>query len=110
MSQSESPVTLDIERPQSYNRLEVLLRMFIIAPHLIVFFFLGGLQIMVTLVAWIAILSSGKYPEGLYAISLRIFRWWVRLFAYFHLLSDDYPALAPEEALDKSQAGELQRT
>jgi hypothetical protein len=108
MSRDDSPVTLGVERPQSYNRLTVLLRMFVIAPHAIVFFFLGGVQLIVTLLAWGAILATGRYPEGLYTASLGIFRWCVRLLAYVNLLSDDYPPLSPEEESNRPQRAELE--
>lgn len=104
MSENESPVTVDLERPTSYNRLAVLLRLFVVAPHLIILFIVGGIQVMLTLIAWATILASGKYPEGLYTASAGIFRWCVRLLAYIHLLSDEYPPLAPEESLETAQA------
>ena len=104
MSDNESPVTVDLERPTSYNRLAVLLRLFVVAPHLIVFFFVGGIQLLMTLIAWATVLATGKYPEGLYAASAGIFRWCVRLLAYVNLLSDDYPPLAPEESIETAQA------
>jgi hypothetical protein len=108
MPQNDSPVTLDVERPRSYNRLTVLLRLFVVAPHLVVFFFLGGVQLIMTLIAWGVILVSGRYPEGLYTASAGIFRWWVRLLAYVHLLSDDYPPLSPEDESSESQPAELE--
>jgi Domain of unknown function (DUF4389) len=110
MSENDSPVTVELERPRSYNRLSVLLRLFVVAPHLVVFFVLGGIQVIVTLIAWASILANGKYPEGLYAASAGIFRWCVRLLAYVHLLSDDYPPLAPEEGSVSSLAEELEQT
>ena len=108
MSDNESPVTVDLERPTSYNRLAVLLRLFVVAPHLIVFFFVGSIQLLMTLIAWATVLATGKYPEGLYTASAGIFRWSVRLLAYVHLLSDDYPPLAPEESIETAQTKMLE--
>jgi hypothetical protein len=97
MPGNNAAVRLDVERPQTYNRLTVLLRMFVIVPHAIVFFFIGGAQVVVTLLAWGLILFTGRYPEGLYNFSLGVTRWCVRLLAYIHLLTDDYPPLSPED-------------
>lgn len=97
MSGNPSSVTFEVERPQRYNRLTVLLRMCIIIPHTVVLMFLGSAQVVVTLLAWAVILLSGRYPEGLYNFSLSVSRWCVRLLAYVNLLTDEYPPLAPEE-------------
>jgi hypothetical protein len=49
-----------------------------------------------TLVAWFAILLTGRYPEPLYHFAVRVLRWNVRVEAYLLLLHDEYPPFSLE--------------
>ena len=48
------------------NRLTVLLRWIVVIPWLIVGFFYGIAASIAVVIAWFAILFTGRYPEGLY--------------------------------------------
>jgi hypothetical protein len=46
---------------------------------------------VITVVAWFAILFTGRYPEGLYQFALGSLRWSTRANAYALLIVDEYP-------------------
>jgi hypothetical protein len=62
-------------------------------PHFIILFFLWFALIVVTIVAWFAILFTGRYPRSLFNFSVGVIRWnWrVSFYAYGALGTDRYP-------------------
>jgi hypothetical protein len=67
-------------------------------PHYIVLFFLAIGAFVAVILAWFAILFTGRYPRGLFDFVVGVHRWWLRVTAYaFVLTTDEYPPfrLAP---------------
>ncbi len=65
---------------------------FLAIPHYVVLFFLFIAVLFVTLIAWFAILFTGKYPRRMHEFTVDVFRWGLRVNAYaFLLLTDKYP-------------------
>lgn len=61
-------------------------------PHYVVLFFLGIGLIVVTVIAWFAILVTGRYPRGLFDFTVGVLRWSTRVSCYAILLTTDrYP-------------------
>lgn len=88
----EYPAQLRIDpNPASRNRLTVAFRVFLALPHIIVLWLLGFAWGFATLVAWVSILFTGRYPEGLYRFAVGMLRWNTRVEAYLLLLHDEYP-------------------
>ena len=50
-----------------------------------------------TLIAWFAILFTGKYPRGMFDFVVGLFRWQMRVNAYLLLLTDAYPPFNGKE-------------
>jgi len=51
----------------------------------------------VTLVAWFAILFTGRYPKDLHRFVVGVMRWGLRVSAYaFLLVTDTYPPFSLE--------------
>ena len=44
-----------------------------------------------SIVAWFAILFTGRYPAGLYEFAVGVLRWDMRVEAYLLLMRDEYP-------------------
>jgi hypothetical protein len=91
----EQYVHLDFEYPdakQDLNRWLPLVKWILAIPHFIVLFFLGIAVLFVVIVAWFAILFTGRYPQGLFRFVEGVFRWSNRVIAYaIVLVTDRYP-------------------
>jgi hypothetical protein len=92
------PVTLTIVDPPAAarNRLTVGFRLLLVIPHAIALFFVVCFWWLITVVAWFAILVTGRYPEGLQQLAIGAMRWALRVEAYLLLLVDDYPPFSFE--------------
>jgi hypothetical protein len=67
-------------------------------PHYFVLFFLDIAMVVVVIVAWFAILFTGRYPRSIYDFVEGVVRWHNRVLGYaFLLVTDRYPPfqLAP---------------
>ena len=67
-------------------------------PHYIVLFFLDIAAVVVVIVAWFAILFTGRYPRGMFDFVEGVIRWHNRVVGYaLTLVTDQYPPfrLAP---------------
>lgn len=51
----------------------------------------GAVAAVIAVVAWFAILLTGRYPQGLWNLAAFYLRWRVRAVAYTALLRDEYP-------------------
>lgn len=85
------PLRLDVQPAEQYNRWAVGFRIFLVIPHAIVLAFLVAVQVIVTIIAWFAILFTGRYPAGMFAFSVGVSRWYARVMAYLCLFVDEYP-------------------
>ncbi|HEX7336801.1 MAG TPA: DUF4389 domain-containing protein [Gemmatimonadales bacterium] len=61
-------------------------------PHYIVLACLAVAAVFCVILAWFAILFTGRYPRPLFDFVVGVFRWWLRVMAYaFLLTTDQYP-------------------
>jgi hypothetical protein len=70
-----------------------LIKWLLLVPHLIVLTFLWIAFAVLTVIAWFAILITGRYPPGIFRFNLGVFRWtWrVSYYGYNALGTDRYP-------------------
>ena len=91
----EQSVHLDIDYPDAerdLNRWLPLVKWLLVIPHLIVLFFLFIGAFFAIVIAWFAILFTGRYPRGLFDYVVGVGRWALRVTAYATLLvTDRYP-------------------
>ena len=73
------------------NRLTVFFRYFMVIPHAIVLCLVGIAVFIAVLMAWVAVLVTGRWPDGLRTFLLGFFRWSTRVTGYMYLLTDEYP-------------------
>jgi hypothetical protein len=52
---------------------------------------IGAVAFVITVIAWFAIVLTGKHPDGLWRLAAYYLRWRVRAVAYLMLLRDEYP-------------------
>jgi hypothetical protein len=87
---------------QGLNRWLPLVKWFLAIPHYIILIALFVCAFVVTVVAWFAILFTGRYPRGLFEFVVGVGRWQNRVWAYAFILSTDrYPPfqLGPSPSL-----------
>lgn len=74
------------------NRWLPLVKWFLVIPHLIILVVFALIVVVLTVVAWVAILVTGRYPRGMNDFVVGTLRWGLRVDAYaFALVTDRYP-------------------
>jgi hypothetical protein len=97
----EQAVHLDYPYPDAardLNRWLPLVKWLLAVPHYIVLAVLAVAAVVAVVVAWFAILLTGRYPRALFGFVEGVLRWGQRVEAYaFLLVTDAYPPfrLAP---------------
>jgi hypothetical protein len=77
---------------EGLNRWLPLVKWFLAIPHYIVLWFLSIAAFVLVIIAWFAILFTGRYPKDLFNFVVGVFRWNLRVAAYAFLLTTDrYP-------------------
>jgi len=77
---------------QDLNRWLPLVKWLLAIPHYVVLLFLVIASIVVVIVAWFAILFTGRYPRGMFDFVEGVIRWGNRVTGYaFTLVTDRYP-------------------
>jgi hypothetical protein len=91
----DQAVHIEIPYPdakEDLNRWLPLVKWFLAIPHYIVLFFLGIAVLVSVIIAWFAILFTGRYPKDLFNFVVGVFRWSLRVSVYAFLLTTDrYP-------------------
>ncbi len=82
------------------SRLSVFFRMVLVIPWFIVGFFYGIGVLFAVIVAWFALLITGRYPEGLYNFNAGVVRFGSRLNGFTYLLTDEFPSFGLEDDFD----------
>lgn len=94
-TEDEQSVHLELDFPDArdgLNRWLPLVKWLLALPHYIVLLFLGLGAFVAVVIAWFAILFTGRYPRGLFDYVVGVGRWALRVQAYaFLLLTDSYP-------------------
>ena len=91
----EQAIHVDFPYPDAKNDLNrwlPLVKWLLAIPHYIVLFFLAIAAFVVVIIAWFAILFTGRYPDGLFDFVVGVIRWGTRVQGYaFVLITDRYP-------------------
>ena len=91
----EQAVHLELDYPDVEKDLKrgmPLIKWFLAIPHYFVLAFLIIGAVFAVIIAWFAILFTGRYPQGLFDYVVGVMRWGLRVNAYaFLLLTDQYP-------------------
>lgn len=96
LSSTDSNIIIEIERPEKSNRGTVLLRamfgfLYVLIPHAFCLIFLLIGASFVSLIAFWAVLITGKYPKGMHDYMVGLLRWQYRISIYMGYMTDVYP-------------------
>ena len=90
--EGEYPINFDVRYPDKLSRWKVAIWKIITSiPHIIILIFLFIAAFVVVMIAWFAILFTGRYPQGLHTFVVGVFRWSLRVQVYILSLTDEYP-------------------
>jgi hypothetical protein len=91
------PVNFEADYLEPRNRLTAFFRLLLAIPLAIWAYLYGIVATIVIIVAWFAIVVTGRYPEELYDFVAGFTRFLARVTAYALLLSDAYPSFGGKD-------------
>ena len=103
---SSYPVRLEADYPESSSRILALLGVLLIfpkalllLPHMIILVVLEIVNFVVVFIGYLAVLLTGRYPQGLFNFVLGVGRWNYRVDGWLYGFTDRYPpfSLGAEE-------------
>jgi Domain of unknown function (DUF4389) len=96
------PAALSARLEEPLNRWLWLVKWLLLIPHYIVLVVLWICAVVATIVAWFAILFTGRYPRGIFDFNLGVLRWtWrVEFYGYSALGTDRYPPFSRQREPD----------
>lgn len=85
-------VKLDIEADEKLNRWLPFVKWLLALPHSLIVYVLQYAFLVVLVIAWFAILFTGRYPKWAFDFGVGVNRWALRVSAYTSMLvTDRYP-------------------
>lgn len=90
----DDPARVSIEQQESYRRFMPLVKWLLVLPHVVVLLGLFLAGFFVILYGFFAVLFTGRWPDGARTFLINVFRWNLRVQAYYGLLTDVYPPFA----------------
>jgi Domain of unknown function (DUF4389) len=91
------PVHVRIDYQERRSRLSTALRFVLVLPHLVAALVAGLAATAAVVVAWLAILATGRYPRTLFRFVAGVLRYSMRVGCYWMLATDRFPRFSLSE-------------
>ena len=91
------PVGFEMDYVAERSRVTTFFRGLLAIPHMIMLWAYTIAFLIVWVIAWFALLFTGRWPEGLYAFTCGYLRYLTRVAAYLYLGTDAYPPFSGAE-------------
>jgi Domain of unknown function (DUF4389) len=85
------PVSYEADYQSEQNRATTFFRIILAIPWLIVAYVYEIVAVFTVFFAWVAIVITGRYPQGLYNLNAGFVRFYVRTYAWIYLQTDEWP-------------------
>jgi hypothetical protein len=85
------PVHFEADFQPEQNRATTFFRIILAIPWFIVAYVYEIVALFTVFIAWVAIVITGRYPEGLYKLNAGFVRYYVRTFSWMYLQTDEWP-------------------
>lgn len=85
------PATFEFNAPEKVARWRVIGNIILSIPHGIVLYVLGTFTLVVDVFSWLAIMFTGKLPEGLAGVNCMLIRYGARFGTYANFMRSSYP-------------------
>lgn len=104
----DDATSIELEYPQSSNRVSVLLRtlfgfIYVMIPHGLCLMFLSIAAAFVQIITWFIVLFTAQYPKGLHEFMTGVIRWSTKVNLYMFYLTDEYPPFSLAETNDSNK-------
>ena len=90
------PVTFEADYVEKRSRLTTFFRWLLVIPHFIVLCLWAIAAAVVVIVAWFALVFTGRWPRGMYDFVAGFWRYSTAVNGYWYLLTDTYPPFSPD--------------
>jgi hypothetical protein len=88
---SPYPIGFEADYVEQRNRLTTFFRLVLAIPLVIVGIAYTIASAVCVVIAWFAVLFTGRYPGSLYEFNAGVLRYTTRVYAYVRLMTDAYP-------------------
>jgi hypothetical protein len=94
------PVQFEVSYPDRLNRWLPLVKWLLAFPHYVALVFVAIAAFFVAIYAFFAVLFTGRWPRGAFDYLVGTARWFARVVAYTHLMTDAYPPFSLADDAD----------
>jgi hypothetical protein len=91
------PVAYEVDYAEKRSRLTTFFRLILVIPWAIVGIFWGLAALVCIVIAWFAIVFTGRYPQGLYDLAAKALRYFTRVNGFALLMTDAWPSFGGDE-------------
>jgi hypothetical protein len=102
------PASFTLDPPERIANWRPLVHWLLAIPHMVILYVISFVAQVVGFISWLAILFTGKLPEGMAGVQMLYLRYTARVYAYAGFLVEEYPPFTfATTAEDPGDAGPL---